>query len=203
MNRGSVERKCILEGVIKPLDELLRFVMIDNTLLPDFNKKLPGKGIYVTNNRSSLEKALEKKLFNKVTRHNLKIDDNFIDIVEKLIKSRALNSINIARKAGILVAGFEKVKEEIQKECDSICDGIKDLWFVPSPFMNIMIDGGIYEGAKYNNFGLHGTGVATAAANFLMIVLSLVRAILLTRVFFSITRIRFFADLMFAISKPP
>ena len=37
---------------------------------------------------------------------------------------------------------LEKVKEEIQKECDSICDGIKDLWFVPSPFMNIMIDGG-------------------------------------------------------------
>ena len=58
---------------------------------------------------------------------------------------------------------LEKVKEEIQKECDAICDNIKDLWFVPSPFMNIMIDGGIYEGAKYNNFGLHGTGVATAA----------------------------------------
>lgn len=56
-----------------------------------------------------------------------------------------------------------KVKEEIQKECDAICDDIKDLWFVPSPFMNIMIDGGIYDGAKYNNFGLHGTGVATAA----------------------------------------
>ena len=56
-----------------------------------------------------------------------------------------------------------KVKEEIQKECDAICDNIKDLWFVPSPFMNIMIDGGIYDGAKYNNFGLHGTGVATAA----------------------------------------
>lgn len=58
---------------------------------------------------------------------------------------------------------LDKVKEEIQKECDAICDNIKDLWFVPSPFMNIMIDGGIYEGAKYNNFGLHGTGIATAA----------------------------------------
>ena len=34
---------------------------------------------------------------------------------------------------------LEKVKEEIQKECDAICDNIKDLWFVPSPFMNIMI----------------------------------------------------------------
>ena len=62
-----------------------------------------------------------------------------------------------------------KVKEEIQKECDTICDNIKDLWFVPSPFMNVMIDGGIYDGAKYNNFGLHGTGVATAADSLAVI----------------------------------
>ena len=54
------------------------------------------------------------------------------------------------------------VEAEIKKQSDEICDGIKDLWFVPSPFMNVMIDGGIYNGAKYNNFGIHGTGVATA-----------------------------------------
>ncbi len=62
-----------------------------------------------------------------------------------------------------------KVEEEIQKECDVICDNIKDLWFVPSPFMNLLIDGGIYDGAKYNNFGLHGTGVATAADSLAVI----------------------------------
>lgn len=61
------------------------------------------------------------------------------------------------------------VKDEIQKECDAICDGIKDLWFVPSTFMNVMMDGGIYDGAKYNNFGLHGTGVATAADSLAVI----------------------------------
>ncbi|MBQ4110115.1 MAG: pyruvate formate-lyase [Clostridia bacterium] len=55
------------------------------------------------------------------------------------------------------------VEAEIKKQSDEICDGIKDLWFVPSPFMNVMIDGGIYNGAKYNNFGIHGTGVATAS----------------------------------------
>ena len=64
---------------------------------------------------------------------------------------------------------MEKVKQEIQKECDSICDSRKDLWFVPSPFMNVMMDGGIYEGCKYNNFGLHGTGVATAADSLAVI----------------------------------
>lgn len=60
-------------------------------------------------------------------------------------------------------AFLEKVREEIDAECDRICGGIRDLWFVPSPFMNLMMDGGIYAGGKYNNFGIHGTGIATAA----------------------------------------
>ncbi len=62
---------------------------------------------------------------------------------------------------------FEKftdcIKTEIKKSCDEICDNIKELWFVPSPFMNICMDCDIYDGGKYNNFGIHGSGVATAA----------------------------------------
>ncbi len=58
---------------------------------------------------------------------------------------------------------MQAVNDEIVDECNNICDGIKDLWFVPSPFMNVMINGGIYDGGKYNNFGIHGTGIATAA----------------------------------------
>ena len=58
---------------------------------------------------------------------------------------------------------FETVKKEIFEECNNICDNIKNLWFVPSPFMNAIMQGGIYEGGKYNNFGIHGTGIATAA----------------------------------------
>lgn len=58
---------------------------------------------------------------------------------------------------------FAAVKDEIQKESDRICAGIKDVWFVPSPFMNVLMDCDIYTGGKYNNFGIHGTGIATAA----------------------------------------
>ena len=61
-------------------------------------------------------------------------------------------------------ADFENaVKSEIKTQCDEITNGIKDLWFVPSPFMNTLFDGGVYNGAKYNNFGIHGTGIATGA----------------------------------------
>ena len=63
----------------------------------------------------------------------------------------------------------EAVKNEIFSECNRICNGIKDLWFVPSPLMNCLIDGGIYDGAKYNNFGIHGTGIATAVDSLAVI----------------------------------
>ena len=53
---------------------------------------------------------------------------------------------------------LEHIHSEIQKECAEICGNIKNLWFVPSHFMKICMDE-----IKYNNFGIHGTGIATAA----------------------------------------
>ncbi len=58
---------------------------------------------------------------------------------------------------------FSAVKREIFAESESICNSVKDLWFVPSPFMNVLMDCDIYDGGRYNNFGIHGTGIATAA----------------------------------------
>lgn len=58
---------------------------------------------------------------------------------------------------------FGCVKKEIAAECDEISGGIKNLWFVPSPLMNACMECDIADGGKYNNFGLHGTGIATAA----------------------------------------
>ncbi len=50
-----------------------------------------------------------------------------------------------------------EVFAQIDRECDSICDGIHDVYFIPSPFLESMLT------PKYKNFGLHGTGIATAA----------------------------------------
>ena len=37
---------------------------------------------------------------------------NLLEIVENILKNRALESINLAKKAGVLVSGFDKVKEK-------------------------------------------------------------------------------------------
>ncbi|MHB1151714.1 MAG: pyruvate formate lyase family protein [Eubacteriales bacterium] len=58
----------------------------------------------------------------------------------------------------------DEVKTEIRRECESIADSIKSVWFVPSPFMDLLYGGrDISQGAKYNNFGIHGTGISCAA----------------------------------------
>ncbi|MBE6611875.1 MAG: pyruvate formate-lyase [Ruminococcaceae bacterium] len=49
------------------------------------------------------------------------------------------------------------VKREIAAECDEITAKVKNLWFVPSPFLRLLFDE-----IKYQNFGVHGTGIATA-----------------------------------------
>lgn len=116
MTRELIERKCILEGLVKPESELLRFVELNNELIPDFNKKLPGKGMYITCNQLSLLKALDKRLFHKVSRHNLKIAEDFVEVVKNLLKQKAIDSLNIARKSGTLISGFEKLKEAIKKD---------------------------------------------------------------------------------------
>ena len=59
-------------------------------------------------------------------------------------------------------AFMEKVHIELQAACDQICSSIQSLWFVPSPFMEVMMGCDLTDGGKYNNFGIHGSGIATA-----------------------------------------
>jgi pyruvate-formate lyase len=61
------------------------------------------------------------------------------------------------------------VNLEIQGELNSITAGLKNLYMEPSPFQSLLMNGcienakDISSGAKYNNYGIHGTGIATAA----------------------------------------
>lgn len=115
MNK-EIERKCILTGMVKETSELLRFVKTpDSRLVPDFDKKLEGRGLYVSNGRLALETALKKNLFIKSIHLFLKIPEDLAQTVEKLLYRKGLQSINLARKAGAFITGFEKVKAGIKQ----------------------------------------------------------------------------------------
>lgn len=65
---------------------------------------------------------------------------------------------------------MEEVNTEIGKECNQLIAQVNQGVLAPSPYMSVFMDGCIEKGmdlsengAKYNNSGLHGAGIANAA----------------------------------------
>lgn len=60
------------------------------------------------------------------------------------------------------------VESEIQSAMEAIHQKHRNLWMVPAPVMSLLMKGtieagrDISQGAKYNNYGIHGTGIASA-----------------------------------------
>ena len=53
---------------------------------------------------------------------------------------------------------LDAVRAAIKAECERQMSAIRNVWFLPSPVMDLLRDG-----KKYQNFGLHGCGIASAA----------------------------------------
>lgn len=106
----DVERKCIVTGEVQPKAGLIRFVIgPDNQVVPDILGKLPGRGIYVTADRTILEQA-RKGQFSRSAKQAVTVPDGLLDEVERQIARRTVDLIALTRKAGRAVCGFEKVK---------------------------------------------------------------------------------------------
>jgi hypothetical protein len=89
---------------------LLRFVAgPGGTVVPDLARKLPGRGLWVAANRAAVEQAARKGLFARAAKAQLKAAPNLADQVETLLQVRLLAALGLARKAGDLTLGYEKV----------------------------------------------------------------------------------------------
>lgn len=111
------ERKCIATGDAQPKHGLIRFVAgPDGQIVPDLANKLPGRGIYVASDRSALEKAVKKNLFSRAAKQPVKVPDDLVAMLEPMLARRVIDLISLARKSGGAVAGYEKVKDWLQKE---------------------------------------------------------------------------------------
>lgn len=116
-DRSDPERRCIATGEAQPKRGLIRFaVSPDGILVPDILEKLPGRGIWVSAERSALEEAVKKDLFSRVARQKVTIPDGMVDEVERQLAKRMIEGVSMARKAGRAVAGFEKVKDWLGKD---------------------------------------------------------------------------------------
>ena len=104
------ERRCIATGVVQAKDRLIRFVVgPDSTIVPDVDERLGGRGLWVSADRAALEKAIARNAFARAARQQVQAAADLPDRVAALIERRCLDLLGLARRAGQVVAGFEKV----------------------------------------------------------------------------------------------
>ncbi|MGE5548307.1 MAG: RNA-binding protein [Solirubrobacterales bacterium] len=108
------ERRCIVTGAVRPKKELLRFVVAPTgEVVPDMDRRLPGRGIWLSPRRDVVNTAVSKRLFAKAARRQVTAAADLADRVEALLVKRCLDAIGLARRAGQAVCGFEKVRAEL------------------------------------------------------------------------------------------
>jgi hypothetical protein len=112
---ASRERRDIVSGEVMAEARLIRFVAgPDGLVAPDLARKLPGRGMWVAADRESVAAAVKKNLFARSAKAPLKAAADLPDLVERLLKQRLLAALGLARRAGDLTSGFEKVSATIQ-----------------------------------------------------------------------------------------
>jgi uncharacterized protein len=68
----------------------------------------------LTPRRDILEHAVAKRLFARAARRPVAVAPGLADRVEGLLARRCCDTIGLARRAGLAVAGFEKVREAVR-----------------------------------------------------------------------------------------
>lgn len=108
------ERRCIVTGNALPEDALVRFVADpEGKVVPDVAAVLPGRGLWVTSSREAIERAGAKNLFAKAAKTNLVVGADLAERTERLLARRMMDDIGMARRAGLLVAGFDNVQRAL------------------------------------------------------------------------------------------
>lgn len=94
---------------------------------------------------------------------------NFPKAVEAALKANL-------KRAGSFEEVVEAVKEELIRECDSIVEKNNHFMHIPSPYFSVFFPSCVEDGkdiseggAVYNNYGIHGTGISTAADSLMAV----------------------------------
>lgn len=134
--KSVTERMCAVTRVVKPIDELIRFVLApDGEVVPDLKRKLPGRGLWVTADHARIGEAVRKNVFGRGFRKAVRAQPALADRTGELLAASALDALAIAAKAGQIVSGYTKVETALTQRqavalihaADGAADGVRKL----------------------------------------------------------------------------
>lgn len=110
--RAAPLRRCIVTRNPSPKGGLIRFVVDPGgTVVPDLAERLPGRGLWVSARRDVLVKAVDKNAFARAARQAVTVPGDIVERVEALLARRCVELLGMARSAGKLTYGFDRVSD--------------------------------------------------------------------------------------------
>ena len=110
------ERRCLATGDRTPKFGLLRFVVSpDGEVVPDLGERLPGRGLWLSSDRDALKTAVDKKLFARAAKAQVSVPSDIADRIETMLMKRCHDIIGLARRSDLLVIGFDRVLEVLDR----------------------------------------------------------------------------------------
>jgi predicted RNA-binding protein YlxR (DUF448 family) len=114
-DRSATVRMCAVTRQVRPIDELIRFVVSPQSeVLADLKRTLPGRGLWVTASRQTVAEAVKRHQFSKGFKREVRVAPTLAADTEALLVRSAIDALAMAAKAGQVVAGFSKVEGALE-----------------------------------------------------------------------------------------
>jgi predicted RNA-binding protein YlxR (DUF448 family) len=139
-DRSATVRMCAVTRQVRPIDELIRFVVAPSgEVIPDLKRKLPGRGLWVSASRRTLAEAVRRHQFSKGFKREVRVSPTLPAETEALLVRSTLDALAMAAKAGQVISGFGKVEDALASRqtrasvealihaSDGAADGIRKL----------------------------------------------------------------------------
>jgi hypothetical protein len=135
-DRSATMRMCAVTREVRPIDELIRFVVSPTgEVVPDLKRKLPGRGLWVSASRRAVAEAVRRNQFGKGFKRAVQVAPALSETTEALLERSLVEALAMAAKAGQVVSGFGKVETAlVQRQvqvlvhaADGAADGIRKL----------------------------------------------------------------------------
>jgi predicted RNA-binding protein YlxR (DUF448 family) len=134
--RSATMRMCAVSREVRPIDELIRFVVAPSgDVIPDLKRKLPGRGLWVGASRRTVAEAVRRHQFSRGFKRDVRAAATLPADTEALLERSCAEALAMAAKAGQVVSGFAKVEGLLEQgraaalihASDGAADGIRKL----------------------------------------------------------------------------
>src|SRR5256885_16629896 len=115
-DRSATMRTCAVSREVRPIDELIRFVVSpQGEVVADLKRKLPGRGLWVSASRQAVAEAVRRNQFSRGFRGEGRSAPTLPLETENLLVRSAIEAPPMAPKAGPGGSGFPQVEEAFEQ----------------------------------------------------------------------------------------